>query len=123
MLPCQNGIDNSQTCLATDITDDVGQLHVHFRERMLHVLNLLAGGASQNLALPQVAAQYPQLLLGSEGIGKQSISVQPLHPLAVWNVSLLSRHVFGITRIDHDRLEASVLEQIIEHYPVVARGF
>jgi hypothetical protein len=49
-LPGNNRFEDVQARLADDITDDVAQLHIHFEERLLHMVNGLSTGNYQVVA-------------------------------------------------------------------------
>jgi hypothetical protein len=51
-----NGVDDAQPCFADDITDDVAQLHVHFEERLLHVVDGLSTGNYQVVAQAHIGS-------------------------------------------------------------------
>src|ERR1700721_1112757 len=61
---------------STDIADHIGQLHVHLRERFLHVLNACTARRHQSLPLPKVGSQYLDFLRGTKRIVQQAESVQ-----------------------------------------------
>jgi hypothetical protein len=39
----QNRLNDGQACMAADVADHIGQLHVHLGENLLHPLNERAG--------------------------------------------------------------------------------
>ena len=60
-LAGHDGADDAQAGRAGDVGDDVVQLQVHLRQRLLHVLDVRRGVVQQALALAQVGAQRGDL--------------------------------------------------------------
>ncbi len=51
-LARHDGVQYRQSRQAGDVADDMLELHVHLRERLLHVLHMLAGHHDQVVAMP-----------------------------------------------------------------------
>jgi hypothetical protein len=56
-----------------DVADDVVELDVHLRERLLHMLDVMGRIAHEHGPLAQIAAQDADLLVRAEGTGEQPI--------------------------------------------------
>src|SRR5712691_8205192 len=90
--------DDRQAGQPGDVAHHVGQLEIHLLERLLHVLDVVRGVADEHPALPQIAAQYADLVGGPKGGGQQPEGMQLLDPLAVQHVRLAAGHVLELPR-------------------------
>ena len=72
----------------------------------------------QPLPLPQIGTQPRHFRLRPETGSKQTVLVQPLKPLRVADVGLPSRHVLGVTRVDHHHLEAALFKDLEDRDPI-----
>jgi hypothetical protein len=81
-LPGYDGIQNRQPCQARDVTDDMLDLHVHLRQRLLHMLHVLAGHLDQIVAVPHERTYRAHIPLRPERRMQQTHRVQMLNPLA-----------------------------------------
>ena len=61
-MPGNNQFEDVQPRLADNITDGVAQLHIHFEERLLHVMNGLSTGNYQVVAQAHIGSQFANLL-------------------------------------------------------------
>ena len=66
-LACENGVDNLHPCLPVNIADDLSQFEVHLLQGFLHMLDSARGHGNQHTALPQIAPQDTDLVLGTKG--------------------------------------------------------
>ena len=98
------------TGLASDVADDVLELDVHLCEGFLHMLDMVGLIFHQHGSLPQVAAQAPDIRLGTEGSGEQAVCVQLLQPLAVQDVGLAPGHVLDAPWVHQHHLKTPFLQ-------------
>ena len=61
---------------ATQIADDIGELHVHLGQHFLHALNARANRLHMAPALAPIGAHDADVCRGMEGIPQQPIRVQ-----------------------------------------------
>jgi hypothetical protein len=131
-LPGDDGAQDLLSCDADHVGDDVGQLDVHLRQRLLHVLHMPGLGLEQHLALARQRAQYAHLLVRTEGRAEQAVGHQLLQPgpvkgpfvaRAVQHVGLASRDILHMPRVDQEHGEAARLQQFEQWDPVHAGGF
>jgi hypothetical protein len=52
-LASQNGVHNGQARQSGNVTDDMVDLQVHLRQRLVHVLHVLTGRPDQFVSVPQ----------------------------------------------------------------------
>ncbi len=52
-LPSQDGVHNGQACQPGNVIDDMVDLQIHLRQRLVHVLHGLAGRRHQFAPVPQ----------------------------------------------------------------------
>ena len=107
--------------LARQVADRLVQLHVHLLERLVHELDLPRAGLDDPLAVPPVRAQGGDVLGRPEGPGQESVAVKLLAPLAVIHVRLTAVHASGLPPIEEERLDAGVLEYLVNRHPVHPR--
>ena len=122
-LAGHDGAQDLLPCDADHVGDDVGQLDVHLRQRLLHVLHMPGLGLEQHLALARQCAQHAHLLGRTEGRAEQAVGHQLLQPLAVQDIGLAARDVLHMPRVDQEHGEAARLQQLEQRDPVHAGGF
>jgi hypothetical protein len=88
----------------------------------VHVLDVMCSMRYQHGALAQIAAQHADLLLGAKGAAQKPVGVQLLQPLTVEHITLASRHVLNLARIEQPDLEAALHQQLEKRYPVDTGG-
>jgi len=71
-LTGDDGVQDLLAALAGHVCDDVGQLDVHLRQGLLHVLHEAALAAQQHGALAGETAQHANLLSRAEGAAQQA---------------------------------------------------
>ena len=121
-LAGHDGFDNRHPRLASDVADDVLELHVHLCQRLLHVLDVMRSVLHQHGPLAQVAAQTPDVRLGTEGSRQQTVGVQLLEPLAVQDVGLATGHVLDAPGVHQHHPKAPFLQHSEQGYPVHPGG-
>ncbi len=99
-LACDDGADDAHASYARDVGDDVMDLQVHLRQRLLHVLNVSCGVIQQPFPLTQVRAQNCNLAFRLEAAADQAVGMQSLEPLRVADVGLAAGDVLGVTGVD-----------------------
>lgn len=82
-----------------DVRDDVVQLHIHFHQRLLHVLDMRGTVFQQPFTQAHVAAQLDDLLMRPEACPQQPVGMQLLQPLSVVDIGLATTH--GLRVPDH----------------------
>ena len=109
-LARHDGPDDPHPSCAGDVRDDMVELQVHLRQRLLHVLDMRGGIVQQALALAQVSPQSggftPELETGTQ----QAVLVQAAKPLGIAHIGLASRDMLGVTGVDEHHLEPALLE-------------
>ena len=60
-FPGHNGPNDQHPGLPRDVTDDVGQLHIHQLQRFLHMLDVSAAIADQIIAMTNQGPQSTDL--------------------------------------------------------------
>jgi len=106
-LPGDNGAQNFLPRLAGHVRDDVGELDVHLRERLLHALHMRALASQKHPALAPQRAQYAHGSGRAECTAKQTVGHALLQPLAVQHISLAARGIFNVARIDQKYFETA----------------
>jgi hypothetical protein len=79
--------------------DDMVDLQVHLRQRLVHVLHVLTGGHDQLAAVPQHGPNGANVLLGSKQSARLSDRLQELQPLALVPIGAAPRYVLHVARI------------------------
>src|ERR671925_1397418 len=75
-LACEDGVENLHPRLPINIADDLSQFEVHLLKSFLHMLHGSRGHGHKHTALPSVAAQDTDLILGTKGPMEQTIGVE-----------------------------------------------
>lgn len=122
-LALDDGTQNGHTGTAGDVADDIVQLDVHLVQGFLHMLDVRGTVADKHIALAGNSAEASDLFCWTEGSGEQAVAVKLLEPLAIEDVGLFAGDVFHVAGIDEADFNASMLEDIIQRYPVDAGGF
>jgi hypothetical protein len=63
-LSSQDGVHNGPARQPGNVTDDMMDLQVHLRQRLVHVLNMLAGRRDQFVPVPQHGSHGADVLSG-----------------------------------------------------------
>jgi hypothetical protein len=77
-LPVHNGIHDGETGQSGDVADYVMNLHIHLRQRFLHMLDMLVGHLHQIVAVPRQRPHCADIAVGSKGRSQQSHRMQKL---------------------------------------------
>jgi hypothetical protein len=99
------------------------ELHVHLRQGLLHMLNMLARHLHQVVAMPHQRAHGTHLALRTKRRMQQTHGMPLLDPLTLVKVGSFTRHVLHIPRIHQTRLYAVPLHRLIHRNPVHSGGF
>ena len=118
----QDRPDDLQPRLAGHVGDDLAELDVHLRQRLLHVLDVARLIGYEHLPLPCHAAQGAEVALRAERARQQAEAHQLLQPLAVLHVRLAPGDVLHMPGVDQVDREAPRLEKLEQGYPVDAGG-
>ncbi len=98
-LAGDDGAQDLLAGLADHVGQDVGELDVHLRESLLHVLHMQkALAAQQHTALAVQRTQHAHLLGWPERPEQQAVGHELLQPLAVQHVGLAPGHVLDVAR-------------------------
>ena len=103
---------------AHDVAQHVVELHVHLRQRFLHVLHAAAAVAGRTRALAYVGAQLADAVRWPERALEQSVTHQLADPLAVQNVALATAHLLRRPCIDQMHLQTRPVENLEHRDPV-----
>ena len=106
-----------------DIVDHVMDLHIHLRQRFVHMLDMLAGHLHQIVAVPHQRPHCAYLAFRPECRSQQSHRMQKLQPLAFVPVGAPPRHIFHAPGVHQTRLHPVLLQHIVERNPVHPGGF
>jgi hypothetical protein len=87
----------------------------------LHVLDVRRRVVDHALAVAKERAQASDSIAGPEAAAEEAVLVQLLEPLGVADVGLPAGHVLHVARVHEDDLEASLLQDLEDRYPVDAR--
>ena len=93
-LSGDDGIYNRQPGHARQIADHVMDLHIHLRQRFVHVLDMLARHLYQFGAVPHHRPYRAHIALRPKCRAQQPHRMQKLQPLAFVPVRAPPRHVF-----------------------------
>ena len=118
----QNRRNDRLTRGPADIANGIGQLHVHLRQRLLHMLNAARGVPDMLLPLPPKRTHHQSLFVRAERILQQSVGMQSQQPLALLNVGLASGQVLSVRGIYYEHADAPLRQNVVEADPVHARG-
>ncbi len=121
-LALENGGDDRLPADSADIADHVGQLNVHFGQRLLHVLHLSSGLLDVPVPQSPDRAHVFHVLLQPERIAHQSVSVQLHQPLAFLHVGLSAGHILGVLRVHQHHPDAMLFQNVVQRDPVHAGG-
>ena len=110
--------DDPQPGHTSNIGDDVMDLHVHFSQRLVHVLDMICPILKQTLTLTQVGTQFGDLTFGPKACTQQTEGVKPLQPLRITDVGFATGHVLGIARIDKEHRKATSVEELKDRDPI-----
>jgi hypothetical protein len=105
------------------VAEHLGELDVHFDQRLLHALYPVALLSAEDLALPCHGAHHAHLAVGAEGTAQQAQTHELLQPLAVLHVALAPGHVLHLACIDQEHLQSALLQHLVHRNPVDARRF
>jgi hypothetical protein len=100
-LTSNNGAQNFLPCLANLIRDDVGELDIHLRERLLHALHVRALAPQKHPALAPQRTQHAHCIRRTKRPAKQAVGHELLQLLAVQHVGFAARDIFDMARIDY----------------------
>jgi hypothetical protein len=112
--------DDSLARPSTEITDDIGELEVHLRQRFLHPLDAGADGVDMVAALAPVGAGHANLRGGMERVAEEPVGVQFQQPLALLHVALAPRQIFRVPGVDQIDLEAARRQDLVDRNPIDA---
>ena len=117
--------DGLQDGLAGDtgqVADDVLELHVHLRERLVQVAHATAGPAHQRITMPQQRTHGADLSGRPEAATQQAHTVEVLQPLAVLHIGLATRQIFAMARVDQTDFQSGGLEDLKKRNLIDAGG-
>jgi hypothetical protein len=119
-LAGHDGTQDFLAGLAHHVGDDIGELDVHLRECLLHVLHMAALASKQHAALAPQRAQHADGVGGSKCAAEQAIGHELLQPLAVQHVGLAARDVLDVAGVDQHDGEAARFQKLEQRDPVHA---
>jgi len=113
---------NPEAGHAGDVAHDQRELDVHLDQRFLHALDQSARVLDEGRAVPEIAAQRDDPIDGAETPAEQPEDVQISEPFAIGDITLATREVLRVARIDEHYLKAAGLEDLVERDPIYAGG-
>ena len=105
-----------------DVADDQRELHVHLDQRFLHAWHERAGTLDERAPVAEIAAQGHDPIGGTEAPAQQPEDVQVTEPFAVGDITLATRKILHVTRVDENHLEPESVERLEDGNPVDAGG-
>ena len=121
-LPTHDGIHDGQSGQPSDVADHLMDLHIHLRQRFLHVLDMLAGHLHQIAVVPHQRPHRAYLSVRSKCRAQQPYRMEKLYPLAFVPVRAPPQHVFHVTGIHQTWLDPVLFQHIVDRNPVHPRA-
>ena len=90
----QNRLDDRLSRHSAHVSEHIGQLDIHLRQRLLHPLNVPPGRLHQIIALPPVRSHLANFLRRPERIAQQPIGMQLHQPLTLLHVAFAPWQIF-----------------------------
>ena len=119
-LAGDEGAQDRQAGLADDVADDAREQEVHLGERLLHPLDVGAGGLDEDVAMPHEGAEGEDRPGGAEAPAQEPDTVEFAEPLAVFDVALAPSDMLDVAGVDEQHLEAARFEDVVDRDPVHA---
>ena len=119
----QERAENGQARHAADVTDDIGEWHVHCGESLLPVLDAGGRSADEGVALAHVGPSYTEVIGGTESAVEPPEGVEFWPPLAVSASGFAAGHVFGVAGVDQVDGKTPRFQNLEEGDPVDSRAF
>ena len=113
----------SPVLLADDVADDARQEEVHLDERLLHPLDVGAGGLDERVPMAQQRAEGEDRGGGPKTAAQQADTVQLAEPLTVLDVAFAPGDVFDVTGVDEQHLQPARFKNVVDRDPVDPGGF
>ena len=118
------GEDRADDALAgppAEIADDIRELDVHLRQRLLHPLEAGAKGAYVVAALTPVRSRDADLGRRVKRVPEEAVRVEFQQPLALLHVAFTPGEILGVPRVHQIDLKAPALQDLVQRNPVDAR--
>ena len=122
-IAIDDGADDQEAGSSGHIAQDGGEFEIHQLQGLLHVLGVGGTVAQEVAAVADEIAQCTDLLVGEKGAAQESVGMQLLDPLAVFDVGFSSGDILDLPGIDQQHVKAMVNEDFEQRDPVDASGF
>ena len=117
-LARDEGAQDRQAGLADNVADHAREQEVHLGERLLHPLDIGAGGLDEDVAVPYEGAEGEDRPGGAEAPAQEADAVEFAQPLTVLDVALAAGDVFDVAGVDEQDLQAPGFEDVVDRDPV-----
>jgi hypothetical protein len=121
-LTAQDGFENAGAGPACEGRNALRPLHMHFPQGLLPMLAMWRGIPHQPIALTPGASEDAEVIVRPKRGTRQPDAMQRLKPLTIDHVSLASRGVFALARVDQGDLKTACFEYRTQGHPVHPSG-
>ena len=122
-LAGDEGPEDRQAGRADDVADDAREQEVHLGERLLHPLDIGAGGLDEDVTVAHEGAEGQDRPGGAEAAAQEPDTVEFAQPLTVLDIALAAGDVLDVAGVDEQDLEAARFEDVEDRDPVDAGRF
>ena len=105
-----------------NVADDACEEEVHLDERLLHPLDIGAGGLDEDIAVAHEGAEGADRPHGAEAPAQEADTVEFAEPLTVLDVALAAGDVLDVAGVDEQDLDPAGFEDVVDRDPVDAGG-
>lgn len=118
----EDRFQNSQPGDASQVADDIMDLEIHLRQRLLQVLHMAAGITGEVGPVAQQRTHGADMFGWTEAGAQQADGVEILNPLTVAEVGLAAGQVFAMAGVNQKNFESGGFEDLKERNPIDAGG-
>ncbi len=119
----ENGFEDEQAGDAGQVADDVLNLEVHLRERLVQMADMVGGVTDERVAMAQERTHRADRFGRAEAGTQQADGVEILQPLAIGDVGLFAGNIFGVAGVDQADFDLRGFEDLKEWNPIDAGRF
>ena len=118
VTPARHDIaEDAETGHPRDVADHERELHVHLDQGLLHPLHEGARALDQRGSMPEIPAQSDDAVGGTEAPPQQPEHVEIAEPFAVGDITLPTRKILDVSRVDEDDLKPTGVENLEDGNP------
>ena len=122
-FPREDRFEDGQARDAGEVADDVLELDVHLRERLVQMVHALGRALHQALAVAQDGTHRADFIGRTKARAQEPDRVEILQPLAILHIGLAAGQVFAMARIDEHHFQSGGFEDLEERDPINAGRF